>query len=108
MTEKRIRSGAPMARRGKGLSAGFIVIIVFKLFKGLIFLLFGIAALKLLRSGTLSVRQIAHFLSMAPENELIQRVEDVVREITPRQATGIAVGAFAAAGGFFAEAILLS
>lgn len=98
-----------MTHRKKKMSAGFIVIILFKFFKGLIFLLFGIAALKLLRPGPLpSAREIAHFLSVSPENEFIRRVADVIREITPRQATGIAVGAFGVAAVFFAEAAFLT
>ena len=64
-----------MTRKHKEMSAGFVAIILFKLFKGAVFLLFGIATLRLLRSGTLpSASEIAHFFSVDPENQLIRKI----------------------------------
>ncbi len=98
-----------MTREDKSLSPGFVAIIVFKLIKGTVFLLFGIATLRLLRSGTLpSARELAHFLAVSPENELIRKLAEAIRGITPRQATGIAVGSLVASAVFFAEATFLA
>jgi uncharacterized membrane protein (DUF2068 family) len=91
------------------MSAGFVIIILFKIFKGVVFLLFGIATLRLLRAGTIpSARAIAHFLAVSPENQVIRKIAEAAREITPIQATRIAVGALVASAVFFAEASFLT
>ncbi len=91
------------------MSAGFVAIILFKLFKGAVFLLFGIATLRLMRSGALpSAREIARFFSVDPENQLIRKIAEAARELTPIQATRIAVGALVASAVFFAEASFLT
>ncbi len=91
------------------MSAGFIAIIIFKLFKAVVFLLFGLATLRLLRSGTIpSAREIAHFFAASPESELIRKAAQAIRELTPIQATRIAVGSLVASAVFLAEALFLT
>ena len=91
------------------MSAGFVAIILFKIFKGIVFLLFGIAALRLMHSGALpSAREIAHFLAVSPENQVIRKIAEAARGITPIEAHRIAIGALVASAVFFAEAAFLA
>ena len=95
--------------RKKKITAGFIAIILFKWFKGIVFLLVGIAALKLLHSGTLpSVREIAHFFNASPENELVRKAAELVRRVTPLQFKWVAVVSLTVSAVFFTEGALLA
>lgn len=98
-----------MSTTRKRLSAGFIAVIVFKVLKGAAFVLFGIVALRLARANEMpSAIQIAKFLSISRENELVRRVADVVSAVTPRQATAAGIASFLVAAVFLVEGTLLT
>src|SRR5262249_34626257 len=100
----RDRIAGSMARAGK-LSGGFISIIVFKSFKGVVFLLVGLAAMHLARMDRIpTAEQIARFLRSSPENEIIQRIANV----TPRQVVGISILSLFVGMVFTVEATLLA
>jgi uncharacterized membrane protein (DUF2068 family) len=91
------------------MGGGFIAIIVFKWLKGLAFVIFGIAALKLSRARVMpSAVEIANFLSVSKENELVHRVADVIANVTPRQATAAGLASLFIALIFFVEGVLLA
>ena len=93
-----------MRHRGR-LTAGFLAIIVFKYFKGIVFLLVGIAALRIWRSNSFpSAGDIARFLRSSPENELVRWVSAV----TPAQALGFGLLSLFVGAVFTAEATLLA
>lgn len=93
----------------KKITAGFIAIILFKWFKGVVFLLVGIAALKLLHSGTLpSTREIAHFFNASPENELVRKAAELIRRATPIQFKWAAAVSLTVAVVFLTEGTLLA
>jgi uncharacterized membrane protein (DUF2068 family) len=92
-------------RRGKKLSGGFLSIIIFKYFKGVVFLLAGIVAVSLARVDPFpSAEQIARFFRSSPENELIRWIASV----TPRQIAGIGILSLFVGLIFSVEATLLA
>ncbi len=106
------RASSDRSRSGKGrgkISGGFAAVIVFKILKGLAFVVFGIAALRLSRAPAMpSAIEIANFLSVSKENELVHRVADVIATVTPRQATAAGLASLVVALVFFLEGILLA
>ena len=91
------------------LSGGFAAVITFKVLKGLAFVVFGIAALRLSRAPAMpSAIEIAKFLSVSKENELVHRVADIISTVTPRQATAAGLASLVVALVFFLEGVLLS
>lgn len=91
------------------IGAGFVAIIVFKVLKGLAFVIFGIAALRLSRAPSMpSAVEIAKFLSVSKENELVHRVADLIAPVTPRQATAAGIASLIIGVVFFVEGALLS
>ena len=93
-----------MHRRRK-LSGGFISIIVFKYFKGVVFLLAGVIAMKLARVDPFpTAEEIARFLRSSPENELIRWIASV----NPRQIVGIGILSLFVGAVFSVEATLLT
>jgi len=84
-------------------------VIVFKWLKGLAFVLFGIVALRLARASEMpSAIQIAKFFSISRETELVHRVADILRAVTPRQATAAGLASLLIALVFIAEGALLA
>jgi uncharacterized membrane protein (DUF2068 family) len=97
------------ARHRRRMSGGFVAVIVFKILKGMAFVIFGLAALKLSRAPSMpSAVEIAKFLSVSKENELVHRVADVIATVTPRQATAVGVASLVVAIVFWAEGLLLA
>ena len=93
-----------MRRSGK-LSGGFLSIIVFKYFKGVVFLLAGIVAVTLARVDPFpTAEQIARYLRSSPENELIRWIAAV----PPREIIGIGIGSLLVGMIFTVEATLLA
>ena len=91
------------------LSGAFVAIIIFKWLKAAAFVLFGIVALKLARASEMpSAIQIADFFSISRENELVHHVADLIRAVTPRQATGFGVASVLVGGVFVAEGTFLA
>jgi uncharacterized membrane protein (DUF2068 family) len=91
--------------RRRKLSGGFLSIIVFKYFKGVVFLLAGIVAVRLARVDPFpSAEQIARFLRSSPENELVRWIAGV----TPRQIVEIGILSLFAGIIFSVEATLLA
>lgn len=89
----------------KKLSGGFLAIIAFKYFKGLIFILVAIAAVRLSRIDPFpSPEQIARFLRSSPENELVRWIS----KITPGEAMGFGFVSLFVAAVFATEATLLA
>lgn len=108
------RIAAPMTAslskipRRRPMSGGFIAIIAFKWLKGIAFVIFGIAALKLSRAPAMPTAvEIAKHLSVSKENELVRRVADVISTVTPRQATAVGVASLFVALIFFVEGAFL-
>jgi uncharacterized membrane protein (DUF2068 family) len=96
-------------KRRPRMAAGFIAIIVFKVLKGIAFVILGIAALRLSRSAEMpSAVEIAKFLSVSKENELVHRVADLIRSVTPAQATAAGVASLVIGFVFFVEGGLLA
>lgn len=90
------------------VAGGFIAIIAFKWLKGIAFVILGIAALKLSRASSMPTAvEIAKFLSVSKENELVRRVADVVASVTPRQATAAGVASIVVGLVFFVEGSFL-
>ncbi len=105
MTKSRASGGK---KRG-GVSGGFLAVIIFKIVKGAAFVVLGIAALKLSRSGEMPTAvQIANFLSVSRENELVRRLADLIRGVTPAQATAAGIAGLVIAAVFILEGILLA
>jgi len=91
------------------MTVGFLAIIVFKYFKGVLFLLLGIGALRLARMSTApTALQIARFFRSDPERELVRRVAEILRELTPGQTISIGVIALAVALVFIMEGTFLA
>jgi uncharacterized membrane protein (DUF2068 family) len=89
----------------KKLSGGFLAIIVFKYSKAVIFLLVGIAALKLSRSDPFPTAvDLARFFRSSPENELIK----LTSSLTPGWALGIGFVSLFVGAVFGTEATLLT
>jgi hypothetical protein len=87
------------------LSGGFLAIIVFKYFKGLVFFLVGVAVLRLWRASPFpSAQDIARFLRSSPENELVRWISGV----TPGEVLGIGLLSLFVAAVFTAEGTLLA
>jgi uncharacterized membrane protein (DUF2068 family) len=88
---------------------GFVAVIAFKWLKGLAFVIFGIAALRLSRLKVMPTAiEIANYLSVSKENELVHRVADLIANVTPRQVTAAAVASLFVALVFFVEGALLA
>ncbi|MEO8190347.1 MAG: DUF2127 domain-containing protein [Acidobacteriota bacterium] len=105
MTRSRPNGGE---KRGR-ISGGFLAVIIFKIVKGAAFVVLGIAALKLSRSGEMPTAvQIAKFLSVSRENELVHRMADLIRGLTPAQATAAGIASLVVAAVFFVEGVLLA
>lgn len=86
------------------MTGGFIAIIAFKWLKGLAFVIFGLAALRLGRGPAMPTAvEIAKFLSVSKENELVHRVADVISNVTPRQATAAGIASLVVGLVFFVE-----
>lgn len=97
------------ARKAHRMSAGFVAIILFKYFKGALFLLVGIAALRLARLPAMpSIREIARFFRVSPENELVRGLAGAIGEITPGQVIRFGFVSLFVAAVFTAEATLLA
>jgi uncharacterized membrane protein (DUF2068 family) len=91
------------------LSGAFVAIIIFKWLKALAFVLFGVVALKLARASEMpSAIEIADFFSVSRENELVHHVADLIRAVTPRQATGFGMASVLVGGVFLAEGSFLA
>jgi uncharacterized membrane protein (DUF2068 family) len=91
------------------MTGGFVAIIAFKWLKGLAFVVFGIAALKLSRAPVMpSAIQIAKYLSVSRENELVHRVADLIANVTPKQAVAAGIASLVIATVFFVEGALLA
>ncbi len=96
-------------KKKKGVSGGFLAVIVFKMVKGVAFIVLGIAALKLSRAGEMPTAvEIAKFLSVSRENDLVQRVADLIRNVTPGQATAAGIASLVVAMVFLLEGVLLA
>ncbi len=109
---KPVRIAGPMAaspsKTRHRMSGGFIAVIAFKWLKGLAFVIFGIAALKLSRAAAMPTAvEIAKHLSVSKENELVRRVANVISTVTPAQATAAGVASLFVALIFFVEGALL-
>lgn len=90
------------------LSAGFVVIIFFKCLKGALFILIGIAALRLVKMHDIpTAAQLARFLGVSADSHIIQRVAGALSRTTPQRAAEVAAAALFVAAVFFAEATLL-
>jgi uncharacterized membrane protein (DUF2068 family) len=101
------KSPSERSRRPR-VSGGFIAIIAFKWLKGIAFVILGIAALKLSRAASMPTAvEIAKFLSVSKENELVRRVADVVSSVTPGQATAAGVASIVVGFVFFVEGAFL-
>jgi uncharacterized membrane protein (DUF2068 family) len=97
------------ARKGRRMSAGFVAIILFKYFKGAIFGVVGIAALHFAKlKAPPSVEEIAHFLRVTSENQIVKYLAHLIHEVTPGQAIGLGVLSLFVAAVFVAEATLLA
>jgi hypothetical protein len=89
----------------KKLSGGFLAIIAFKYFKAVVFLLVGVAALKLSRADPFpTAEDLARFFRSAPENELIK----FISRLTPGWALGIGFLSLFVGAVFGTEASLLA
>src|SRR5215467_5724847 len=109
--EKQSNHGGPdriaqvSMRDEKRLSGGFLAIIAFKFFKGAVFLLVGVAALRLRRLHPFpSAHDIARFLRSSPENEIVRWISGV----TPGEIMGIGILSLIVAAVFTAEGSLLA
>ena len=103
------RSQGRAEKKRGGISGGFLAVIIFKILKGLAFIVLGVAALKISRAAEMpSAVQIAKFLSVSRENELVRRVADLIRSITPGQATAAGVASLVIAVVFLFEGGLLA
>jgi uncharacterized membrane protein (DUF2068 family) len=90
------------------VTGGFIAIIAFKWLKAITFVILGIAALKLSRAAAMPTAvEIAKFLSVSKENELVRRVADVIATVTPGQATAAGVASVVIGCVFFVEGAFL-
>lgn len=95
-------------RRGR-MSPGFVAVIVFKFLKGVAFVILGVAALKLSRAKEMPTAvEIARFVGVSKENELINRLADVIQTVTPEQATAAGFASIFVGLVFFAEGGLLA
>lgn len=91
------------------MSAGFVVIILFKWLKGITFLVFAVAALRLSRAPAMpSAIQIADYLSVSRESELVHRVAQLIASINPREATALGFALILVSAVFFVEGLLLA
>jgi uncharacterized membrane protein (DUF2068 family) len=98
----------PALQPKKRISAGFLAIILFKCLKGIAFLIFAVAALKLSRARAMpSAIQIADYLSVSRENELVNRVAQLIASINPREATALGFALILVSAVFFVEGLLL-
>lgn len=96
-------------KRRPRISGGFIAVIIFKFVKGIAFVIFGAAALEISRAGEMpSAVEIAKFLSVSKENALVHRVADLIRTVTPGQATAAGAACFVIGLVFFTEGGLLT
>jgi uncharacterized membrane protein (DUF2068 family) len=90
------------------ISGGFIAVIVFKWLKGIAFVIFGIAALRLSRLEIMPTAvEIARFLSVSRENALVHRVADLIHTVTPRQVGAVGFASLFIGVVFFVEGALL-
>jgi uncharacterized membrane protein (DUF2068 family) len=97
------------SRRKPPMTPGFIAIIVFKYLKGVLFFMLGIGALRIARLPDVpNAVQIARFFRSDPEGELVRRVAEILRELTPGQTISIGVIALVVGLVFTMEATFLS
>src|SRR5512132_429021 len=90
------------------ISGGFIAVIGFKWLKGIAFVIFGIAALRLSRLEIMPTAvEIARFLSVSRENALVHRVADLIQTVTPRQVGAAGIASLVIGVVFFVEGALL-
>lgn len=90
------------------ISGGFIAVIAFKWLKGIAFVIFGVAALRLSRLEIMPTAvEIARFLSVSRENALVHRVADLIRTVTPRQVGAAGIASLFIGVVFFVEGALL-
>ena len=90
------------------ISGGFLAVIAFKWVKGVAFVIFGIAALRLSRLDIMpSAVEIARFLSVSRENALVHRVADLIRTVTPKQVGAAGIASLVIGIVFFVEGALL-
>jgi uncharacterized membrane protein (DUF2068 family) len=86
------------------VTGGFIAIIAFKWLKAITFVILGIAALKISRAPSMPTAvEIAKFLSVSKENELVRRVADLIASVTPGQVTAAGVASIVIGCVFFVE-----
>ncbi|MCA1582161.1 MAG: DUF2127 domain-containing protein [Acidobacteria bacterium] len=103
------KPGKRGGKRHGRVTGGFLAVIIFKILKGLAFIVLGIAALKLSRFSEMPTAvQIARFLSVSRENDLVQRVAGIIQTVTPRQATAAGIASLVIAVVFILEGILLA
>ncbi len=103
------RSQGRAEKKRGGISGGFLAVIIFKIVKGVAFVVLAIAALKLSRSGEMPTAvEIAKFLSVSRENELVQRVAALIQGVTPGQATAAGIASLVVALVFLLEGVLLA
>jgi uncharacterized membrane protein (DUF2068 family) len=95
-------------KKGRRVSGGFLAVIVFKWIKGIAFVIFGVAALRLSRLEIMPTAvDIARFLSVSRENALVHRVADVIQTVTPKQVGAAGIASLIIAAVFFVEGGLL-
>jgi uncharacterized membrane protein (DUF2068 family) len=90
------------------MNRGFVAIIAFKCFKGLLFLLVGVATLQIMRLSEMpSAAELARFFGVTPENEIVRRIAAVLSNTTPQKAAGLAAVLLFVGAIFLVEATLL-
>src|SRR5262245_49440110 len=102
------RARTPGHRKAR-MTLGFIAIIVFTYLKGVLFFLLGIGALRIARMPDVpTALQIARFFRSDPEGQLIRRVAEILRELTPGQTISIGVIALVVGLVFIMEGTFLA
>ena len=95
-------------KKAHRVSGGFMAVIAFKWVKGIAFVIFGIAALRLSRLEIMPTAvDIARFLSVSRENTLVHRVADFIQTVTPKQVGAAGIASLIIAAVFFVEGALL-
>lgn len=102
-----MRKPAKKKKAGR-ISGGFLAVIAFKCLKGIAFVIFGIAALRLSRLEIMPTAvDIARFLSVSRENALVHRVAELIRTVTPKQVGAAGIASLFIGVVFFVEGALL-
>jgi len=97
------------AAHPKPLTGGFFLIIAFKCLKAVVFALVGFAALHLARLSAMpTLAELARFLRVGPENQIVRRIAEIIREVTPGQAIRFGFVSLFVAAVFATEATLLA